>query len=427
MRDEDRQRDLSSLVVPEVGRLEETGDAWVPYRLLDANGAVIAPAAEFFAELQATDRRPRTIRSYGHDLLRWWRFLAAIDVAWDKAAPSEGRDFARWMRLADKPVRIHWRHRVGIGSADATTKRRGSSPESAVNAVTGKPTRGPKYSASTRAHAETVLRAFYTFQLETGKGPLVNPFPLDRSRRAGRAHAHHNPLDQFRNERVGRYRPRTVKRIPKRIPDEQFNLLFAGLKSNRDRALLAFWVSTGARAEELLSALQGDDDPGQQLIAVTRKGSREVQQLPASPDSFVWLRLYQEELWGKGAPRGRGRPLWLTLRRPWRQLSYPAARAMFIRAQQLLGSNWSIHDFRHTAAYRMSNDPEMDITDVQWVLGHAYLTTTQLYTTPTQDEVITGVLAHHARRKNGVIAQPAAPAPGYNPQSLEILFGGRGR
>lgn len=81
MRDEDAHRDLARLVVPEVGRLDDTGDSWVPYRLLDGNGTVIQPAAAYFAELQARDKRPSTTRSYGNDLLRWWRFLAAVDVA----------------------------------------------------------------------------------------------------------------------------------------------------------------------------------------------------------------------------------------------------------------------------------------------------------------------------------------------------------
>ncbi len=403
--------------------MEATGDRWVPYRLLDAYGGVVGPAAAFFAELQGMDRRPSTIRSYGNDLLRWWRFLAAIEVRWDRATPVEGRDFARWMMLADKPVRAHWRHRAeGGGVVEPRSGRRGSS---VVNGVTGKASPGPKYALSSRAHAETVLRSFYDFQLETGEGPLVNPFPLHRARRrSGRAHAHHNPMDPHRSERVGRYRPKVPQRIPRRIPDEQFNELFAALTSNRDRALLSFWVSTGARAEELLSAMQGDEDPGQQLISVTRKGTRNVQQLPASPDSFVWLRLYQEEIWRSGAPRGRRYPLWFTLRRPWRQLSYPAARAMFTRAQQLLGSNWTIHDLRHTASYRMSNDPQMNITDVQWILGHACLTTTQLYTTPSRDEVIASVLAHHARRTEAAASiPPPPPASGYNPRSLEVLFG----
>ncbi|MBF6302666.1 tyrosine-type recombinase/integrase [Nocardia amamiensis] len=418
MRDEGAERDLSALVVPDVGRLEETGDMWVPYRLLDADGVAIQPVAAFFVELQAADKRPSTIRSYGHDLLRWWRFLAAIGVVWDKVTPVEGRDFARWMLLADKPVRAHWRSGPGGRSVG---RRRRTNPT--VNAITGRPSPGMKYSAASRAHAETVLRAFYDFQLERGAGPLINPFPLDRGRRSRRANAHHNPMDPYRKERVGRYRPKVPKRIPKKIPDEQFNAVFAGLKSNRDRALLAFWVSTGARAEELLSAHQGDEDLGQQLIAVTRKGSREVQQLPVSPDAFVWLRLYQEEIWRRGAPRGRRYPLWFTLRRPWRQLSYPAARAMFSRAQQVLGSNWPIHALRHTAAYRMASDPEMDITDVQWILGHAYLTTTQLYTCPSQDEVIASVLAHHDRQSRRTGAAARRPAQGYNPRSLDMLFG----
>jgi integrase len=67
------------------------------------------------------------------------------------------------------------------------------------------------------------------------------------------------------------------------------------------------------------------------------------------------------------------------LRRPFRALSYDAARAMFTRANAALGSNWSLHDLRHTAAYRMARDPQMPLTDVQWVLGHAHLSTTQRY------------------------------------------------
>jgi len=44
---------------------------------------------------------------------------------------------------------------------------------------------------------------------------------------------------------------------------------------------VAFYVSTGARASELLSTQDGVD-PGRQLITVVRKGTRERQELPAS-------------------------------------------------------------------------------------------------------------------------------------------------
>ena len=75
-----------------------------------------------------------------------------------------------------------------------------------------------------------------------GSGPSLNPFPLDRSRRAGRAHAHHNPMEPHGNERSGRYRPRVPSRIPRSVPDSEFNEIFARLPSHRDRALVAFYV-----------------------------------------------------------------------------------------------------------------------------------------------------------------------------------------
>ncbi|MET8865431.1 site-specific integrase [Nonomuraea sp. NPDC004580] len=201
MRHPNDQRDIAALVVPDIGQLVETREKWEPYRLVDRAGVVIEPVAAFFADLQAADRSVSTIRSYGHDLLRWWRFLVAIGVAWDKAVQIDARDFARWMQIADKPSR----------------SRRRSTPDR-VNPVTGKPPLGRKFASSTRAHAETVLRAFYDFHLEAGRGPIINPLPLNRSRRANRANAHHNFLDPFRDERQGRYRPKVPKRVPRRIP-----------------------------------------------------------------------------------------------------------------------------------------------------------------------------------------------------------------
>jgi hypothetical protein len=73
----------------------------------------------------------------------------------------------------------------------------------------------------------------------------------------------------------------------------------------------------------------------------------------------------------------------------------------------------------------MARDPGMPITDVQWVLGHAHLSTTQLYVTPAPDDVIASVLAHHGRQQAGRAAPPPAPAAGYRPETLDALFGRR--
>ena len=421
----DAPRDLSSLVVSQRGFLEASDDLFDPFRLVDASGMVLEPVSAYLRELQACGRSASTQRSYGMDLLRWFRFLWTVEVGWDQATRVEARDFCSWIQVSDKPVRPHWR-RAGEDvqprsprTQDVRGARAGGS-----NPVTGKAGPGVKYAAATAAHSETVLRSFYDFHLEAGSGPMLNPFPLSRDRRGGRANAHHNPMNPFQHERTGRYRPKAVVRIPRQIPDERFDELFAALGSHRDRALVAFWVSTGARAAELLGATCADADPGQQLITVIRKGTRCLQQLPASPDAFVWLRLYQAQMQGL-VPVGPDQPLWWTLRRPFRALNYHAARAMFIRANASLGSNWSLHDLRHSAAYRMARDPQMTLSDVQWVLGHAQLSTTQLYLTAPTEDVIAAVLAYHDRRAH---PQPESPDESrnrlrYRPETLSVLFG----
>lgn len=409
-------RDLSSLVVPRAGSLVETGDGWEPWRLADPGGVSVGAVAVFLRDLQAAGCSAATQRSYSMALLRWLRFLWAVGVPWDQATRAEARDFSLWMRVADK--------RPGRGAA-AVRGQAGAGAvmvAGAVNSVTGKSAPGRKYAAATLAHGESVLRGFYEFHREGGTGPMVNPFPLARERSGGRAHAHHNPMEPYRGEKAGLYRPSVPRRAPRCIPDEKFDELFAQLPSHRDRALAAFWVSTGARASELLGATAGDADAGQQLITVIRKGSRRMQRLPASPDAFVWLRLYQAQMQHL-VPAGPDQPLWRTLRRPFGQLGYHAAYRMFSRASAALGANWTPHDLRHTAAYRMARDPGMPLTDVQWVLGHAQLTTTQLYLAAPDEDVIASVLAHHSRRAAGQAGVMPPPAPGYRPESLSILFG----
>jgi integrase len=428
MSTQSHERDLATLRVPRLGRVVAADDPFEPYRLLDADGAAVTAVSSFLRELLAASRSPLTLRSYAMDLLRWWRFLAAVDVRWEQATPVEGRDFSLWVRQASKP-----RARAGPGvagdGADGGRRRPQSRREGLAggglpgqpNRVTGKPSPGSGYAVRTVNHSETVLRTFYDFHRDAGSGPMVNPFPLDRARRGGRSHAHHNPVDPWPREREGRYRSAVQQRPPRAIPDEMFGLLFAALSSHRDRALVAFWISTGARASELLGACRGDADPGQQLITVVRKGSRAAQALPASPDAFVWLRLYQQQIHGR-VPAGRRQPLWWTMRQPLAALSYHGAHRMFERANALLGANWTLHDLRHSAAHRMARDPSLPLADVQWVLGHAHLTTTQIYLNPSVEEAVAALRAHHARQARAA-ADPVPPAPGYDPRSLDVLFG----
>jgi integrase len=92
---------------------------------------------------------------------------------------------------------------------------------------------------------------------------------------------------------------------------------------------------------------------------------------------------------------------------------------MFNRANAALGANWSLHDLRHTAAYRMARDPGVPLADIQWVLGHAHLSTTERYLNSQIRDVIETMLAFYAKGPE----RPAAAAAGYRAESLEALFG----
>ena len=120
----DGPRDLSRLVLPLGGSLEATGDLFEPFRLVDVDGVVVVPAAEFFRELAACGRPAATHRSYGMVLLRWWR--PAGGRGWlGSGDPGGGPGFCSWIQLAGKPAWPHWRY-PGGGAPGAV--RRGQRP-----------------------------------------------------------------------------------------------------------------------------------------------------------------------------------------------------------------------------------------------------------------------------------------------------------
>lgn len=378
-------RDVSSLTVSRVGQVD-TIPSVVGVRVLDGTGAEVLPVTEFLMSFLASGASKSSPRSYAKALLRWWRFLAAVDVAWDRASRVDCRDFVLWMRTKSK------------------RPPHGGPPRAA-------------FAPGTIDHNLAVLRSFYDDRMAAGVGPIVNPVPQASGRDGGRPHQHHNPMQPFERSRRAPLRQRKPPSPPKGLPDHLFDQLFAAMGCDRDRALLAFFVSTGARASEMLDVTVDHVDVGRQLIAVNRKGSRRLQWLPASADAFVWLRLYEAR-----QPRPDGQmALWLTRRAPHRPLTYSAMRRALQRANVRLATQWTLHQLRHTAAQRMIADPRLSLTDVQWVLGHAHLTTTEVYTRPTEDEAVARVLEHHRHRAE---PRPAPPVGVYRPDVLRALLGG---
>lgn len=97
-------RDVSALKLPTLGYVErdETG-LW---RMTGADGEPVKAVQWFLADLAATDAADSTLRSYAYDLLRWFRFLSAIDVEWRQATRRDVRDFVRWFRDAPNAQRV---------------------------------------------------------------------------------------------------------------------------------------------------------------------------------------------------------------------------------------------------------------------------------------------------------------------------------
>lgn len=385
----DTARRVDGLVVAPVGRLATLVRA-PGFALIGPSGDPVPAVTGWLLDLAAGDRSPQTLRAYALSLLRFFRFLWAVDHDWRYATDIEVRDFVLWARTATK----------------LSGNKHRASPRLPVNRVTGKSSPTDRYSAATINHTLSSVREFYAYVIRRGEGPPINPIP------DGATAAHHNPDDEFVYRRRARFRQKEPQRAPRAIPDQRFDDLFKRLGNNRDRALAAFYVSSGARATELLSLTGDMINYGDQLIGVIRKGGS-LQWLPVAPDAMVWLRLYQLE---RGTP-GPGQPVWLTRREPFRPLTYDAFRAVMARVNQRLGTNWSIHDLRHTFAIR-ALDGGVPLHELQQLLGHASLITTTVYAKPRPDDVI----AHYR-----AVMQPHPDTPatgmGYDGSELATVFG----
>lgn len=387
------------VALPRLGEVRRSGDGTLPYVVVDGHGRELEPFSAFLTDMTLTDASPLTARSYGHDLLRWWRLLLVVDVPWDRASRSEVELLVGWLRTARNPQRER---------RDAT-----AAPAGSVNIVTGKPSLGGGYAPSTINHALSVLSAFYDFHLHFGRGPLFNPVPANAARR--RLLAHRSPIEAPVQHRRAPLRQKVADRMPRSIPDALWDELYASMGNHRDRALLAFYVSSGARASELLGLHGEHVDWASQRIWVVSKGSRALEPVPGSPEAFIHLALYFDEC---GAA-GMGDPVWRQLRGDsGRPLTYWAMRRVLQRANDKLGTNWTLHDARHTAAARMAADPGLTLPEVQSVLRHRHLSTTERYLQPRVEELHDKLQEHFSRPR-----PERRFSPGYDADDFRTVFG----
>lgn len=384
--------------VAAIGAVLASEEPHLPFFAVDAEGTELEPVSAYLRDVMLGDASPLTCRSYAFDLLRWHRLLWCLDIGWEQATEAEVATMVGWLRTARNPQR---------------DRKRSGSPPGSVNLKTGKPSLRAGYAPSTINHALTVVHGFYSFHGRFGSGPAVNPVPVSAQRR--QVLAHRSPLEPVPVVRRARLRQRVPQQAPRSVPDHLWDELFTAMGCDRDRALLEFYVSSGARASELLGLAVEDIDWGGQLVYVVSKGTRIRQPVPASPDAFRYLGRY---LAADGLP-SPGEPVWRTRRGGRRPMTYWAMRRVLQRANEKLGTNWSLHDARHTAAARMAGDDRLTLAEVQTILRHAHLDTTGRYLTARIEDMHDKLQEHYTRPR----PQRSYPA-GYDPDDVRTVFGG---
>ncbi|WP_281281641.1 site-specific tyrosine recombinase XerD [Blastococcus colisei] len=290
---------------------------------------------------------PNTIASYRRDLRRYAEYLAAAGVrGLGEVAESDVSGFLAALRQGDDDH--------------------------------------PPLSATSAARAVVAVRGLHRFALLDGIVP-----------------------DDVAHE----VRPPTpARRLPKAVPVESVVALIeaAGAveapRGLRDRALLELLYGTGARISEAVGLAVDDLDRGQAAVRLAGKGGKErvvpvgSYALRAVEDYLVRARpaLAANGLTGK---RGgvRGGTLFLNVRGG--PLSRQSAWAILRSAAERAGlepATVSPHTLRHSFATHLL-DGGADVRVVQELLGHASVTTTQVYTLVTVDRLREVYATSHPR------------------------------
>jgi integrase/recombinase XerD len=202
---------------------------------------------------------------------------------------------------------------------------------------------------------------------------------------------------------AGGVRPPTPpRRLPKAIPLEQVEQLLAAATADgaalalRDRALLEVLYGTGARISEAVGLDRDDLDLEGGTVLLRGKGGKQ-RVVPVGSYAREAVEGYLVRSRPQLAATGPSTPaLFLNARggRLSRQSAWTVLRTVASRAH--LATHISPHTLRHSFATHLL-DGGADVRVVQELLGHASVTTTQIYTLVTVDRLREVYAAAHPR------------------------------
>jgi integrase/recombinase XerD len=200
--------------------------------------------------------------------------------------------------------------------------------------------------------------------------------------------------------------PKVPKGLPKALSEQEVASLLDAVEGDdpiarRDRAILEVLYGTGLRISELVGLSLADLDLDAGLLRAFGKGSKE-RIVPvgrfATASLVAWLGPggrpdLEPERWAR---RGDAEAIFLNTRGG--RLSRQGAWIVVRRAgeQVGLGGRLSPHVLRHSCATHML-DHGADIRSVQELLGHASISTTQVYTLVSPERLLSVYRAAHPR------------------------------
>lgn len=209
-------------------------------------------------------------------------------------------------------------------------------------------------SGRTLQRALSALRSFFDFLLAEGT-------------------ARHNPGLDVRA-------PKTPRRLPRTLDVDQAVRLVEvegdDALARRDRAILELFYSSGLRLSELTGLDLGDLDLAEGLVQVTGKG-RKMRRVPVGRHAVAAVRAW---LTAREPLAAAGEPALFVSRRGGRLSPRSVqARIKLWARRQGVDANVHPHLLRHSFASHLL-ESSGDLRAVQELLGHADISTTQIYT-----------------------------------------------
>jgi len=175
--------------------------------------------------------------------------------------------------------------------------------------------------------------------------------------------------------------PRRANRLPEVHRKEDVDRLLSLIDTKsplgiRNRALYELIYSAGLRISEIVSLNMETLFLSKNLAQVTGKGSKE-RLVIFGPDAAFWLKRYLEEARPVLLGRRKGRALFMS--RNAKRLSRKGIWKNYTNLAIQAGLSTKLHTLRHTFATELLAGGA-DLRTVQELLGHAELSTTQIYT-----------------------------------------------